>query len=55
MNAKAAQLNAIIAAPQALPTAQIAGTTSVPEPTGAGLIGVCCSAILTRRRKRINR
>jgi hypothetical protein len=49
-NTQGAQLNASIADPAAVATAQIAGSSSVPEPTTAALLGTTAIGLLSRRR-----
>jgi hypothetical protein len=51
-NSQGAQLANLIASPQAISTAQIAGTSAVPEPATLGLLGLGAMGLLARRRRR---
>ncbi len=51
LNSQGAQLSAIIDSPSAAPTAQIAGTTPVPEPAVLGILGLATIGLLGRSRR----
>jgi fibronectin-binding autotransporter adhesin len=51
-NSQGAQLANLIASPQAVSTAQIAGTSAVPEPATLGLLGLGAMGLVGRRRRR---
>ena len=57
-NSQGAQIADLIASPSAIATAQIAGgtgTSSVPEPTALGLLGIGAVSLLGRRKTRRHR
>jgi autotransporter-associated beta strand protein len=51
-NTEGAQLSALIAAPTAIATAQIAENSAVPEPSAFGLLGLSICGLIGRRRHR---
>jgi fibronectin-binding autotransporter adhesin len=51
-NTQGAQISDLIAGPEAIATAQIAGTSAVPEPATIGLLGIGAVGLLGRRSRR---
>jgi hypothetical protein len=52
-NTQGSQLAAAIAAPTAIATAQIAGSSAVPEPSALGMLGLSMCGLMGRRRRRV--